>query len=180
MVELDDDYDKLKPVGRSKLRAQNVELLDDFDERYSGEKVSRKRLDKENGQLRKKQPSLSSEEDMESDDFDQDIEADEAKEEGDLESDIGDEEESNVEDEEEDIEEEEEEDEGSENDDLGENSALEESEEESEVKGVRTLSIRDKEAEMEKGKAVINQISMGSTQNSRFLRFSNSLYVLFN
>ncbi len=138
MIDLEDeDYSKFfssKPVGRSALRTQNDKLLEDDDKRYKGEKVSRKNF-------------AASEEDEDNDSL---IDEDEEEEEVDSEEDadeLGEEEEED--DEEDDME--------------VENESEDESEDEatsSAVGPLQTLSLRDTQAEVEKGRATLNQISM--------------------
>lgn len=137
----DEDYSKFfssKPVGRSALRSQNDKLLEESDKRYSGEKVSRKNF-------------AGSEDDEDNDSLiDEDNEEEAEEEEEDDEDDeggdsLGEEEEDTQEDDME-VEDEETEDE----EDEGTSSA---------AGTLQTLSLRDRQAEVEKGRATLNQIS---------------------
>lgn len=136
----DEDYSKFfssKPVGRSALRSQNDKLLEESDKRYSGEKVSRKNF-------------AGSEDDEDNDSLIDEVNEEEAEEEEEVEDDeggdsLGEEEEDTQEDDME-VEDEETEDE----EDKGTSSA---------AGTLQTLSLRDRQAEVEKGRATLNQIS---------------------
>jgi len=138
----DEDYSKFfssKPVGRSALRTQNDKLLEDGDERYLGEKVSRKNFagseeDEDNDSLVDEDDDDGNEEEAEEEE-----EVDDDDEEGSLREEEEDEDDMEVEDEES----EDEEDEGT----------------SSAAGTLQTLSLRDRQAEIEKGRATLNQIS---------------------
>ncbi|ODN04313.1 Protein AATF [Orchesella cincta] len=182
VADLDDEFDKAttKP-SKSSLRTKNIQLLDELDTRYAGTKVTRRKLAKSEGLDGLRKPAAktviaSSTEDegidgSSEDDDDDDSANASVDEEVDLES----MEDGGYEDDAEEKEEsahklsldgdmENEEDESGDEDSMGSDESEDEDadsdvdEKDAEAVGMQMLSLRDKEAEIEKGRATLNQL----------------------
>lgn len=161
-----EDGEGAGPVARSTLRARNVQLLDELDTRYAGEKVSRKKFGKLStlhgshligdqtplAFIKDEEVTNESEDESDSDgdsvDGEEFLSSQGTERRSDAEGNSSEEESEN----------EEEGDSEDASDPDSEDDSNSAGSEKNDTEGMRTLSLHDKEAEIEKGRATLNQL----------------------